>query len=116
MFYYLSGTVAAIEPGMAVIDCQGVGYACNTSMRSLSMLKAGEKAKMFTYCYIREDAFDIYGFATQRELNSFKLLIGISGVWALRLRFLYFPPAHLRSWPCTLLRATRRPSRLPGYR
>jgi Holliday junction DNA helicase RuvA len=80
MFYYLSGTVAAIEPGMAVIDCQGVGYACNTSMRSLSMLKAGEKAKMFTYCYIREDAFDIYGFATQRELNSFKLLIGISGV------------------------------------
>ncbi|NMA37595.1 MAG: Holliday junction branch migration protein RuvA, partial [Papillibacter sp.] len=80
MFYYLSGTVAAIEPGMAVIDCQGVGYACNTSMRSLSMLKVGEKAKMFTYCYIREDAFDIYGFATQRELNSFKLLIGISGV------------------------------------
>lgn len=80
MFYYLSGTVAAIEPGLAVIDCQGVGYACNTSLRSLSMLKTGEKAKMYTYCYIREDAFDIYGFAAQRELNSFKLLIGISGV------------------------------------
>jgi Holliday junction DNA helicase RuvA len=49
-------------------------------MRSLSVLKAGEGAKLYTYCYIREDAFDIYGFATQRELNSFKMLLGISGV------------------------------------
>jgi Holliday junction DNA helicase RuvA len=80
MFYYLNGTVAEIEPYLAVIDCQGVGYACATSMRSLSMLKAGEKAKLYTYCYIREDAFDIYGFATVRELNSFKLLLNISGV------------------------------------
>ncbi len=80
MFYYISGTVAAIEPYLAVIDCQGIGYACATSMRSLSVLKAGEGAKLYTYCYIREDAFDIYGFATQRELNSFKMLLGISGV------------------------------------
>ena len=70
MFYYLSGTVAAIEPGMAVIDCQGVGYACNTSMRSLSMLKAGEKAKMFTYAISGRMRFDIYGFATQRSLTA----------------------------------------------
>jgi Holliday junction DNA helicase RuvA len=80
MFYYLNGIVSGIEPNVAVIDCQGVGYACFTSMRSLSMLKTGEKAKMYTYCYIREDAFDIYGFTTQRELYSFKMLLGISGV------------------------------------
>ena len=80
MFYYLSGSVAVIEQNMAVLDCGGVGFACNTSVRSLSMLKVGEKATLYTHCNIREDAFDIYGFVTQSELNSFRMLIGISGV------------------------------------
>ena len=80
MFYYLNGVIAAKESGLAVVDCGGVGFSCNTSMRSLSMLNIGEKAKLFTTCVIREDAFDIYGFTTQAELNSFKMLTGISGV------------------------------------
>ena len=80
MFYYLNGTVAALENCLAVIDCGGVGFSCNTSMRSLSALEIGQKAKLFTVCVIREDAFDIYGFTTQAELNSFKMLTGISGV------------------------------------
>ncbi len=80
MFYYLNGTVAALENCLAVIDCGGVGFSCNTSLRSLSTLEIGQKAKMFTVCVIREDAFDIYGFTTQAELNSFKMLTGISGV------------------------------------
>jgi len=80
MFYYLNGTVAALESCLAVIDCGGIGFSCNTSMRSLSTLEIGKKAKMFTTCVIREDAFDIYGFVTQAELNSFRLLTGISGV------------------------------------
>ena len=80
MFYYLNGTVAAMENCLAVIDCGGVGFSCNTSLRSLSMLKVGETAKLFTTCVIREDAFDIYGFTTQAELGSFKMLTGISGV------------------------------------
>ena len=80
MFYYLNGTVAALENCLAVIDCGGVGFSCNTSMRSLSALEIGQKAKLYTSCVIREDAFDIYGFTTQAELNSFKMLTGISGV------------------------------------
>ncbi len=80
MFYYLNGTVAVIENCLAVIDCGGVGFSCNTSMRSLSALEIGKKVKMYTACVIREDAFDIYGFTTQAELNSFKMLTGISGV------------------------------------
>ena len=80
MFYYLSGLVAVIEQNMAVIDCGGVGFACNTSVRSLSALKVGEKATLYTHCNIREDAFDIFGFVSQAELNSFRMLIGISGV------------------------------------
>ena len=80
MFYYLNGTVAEIAAGLAVIDCGGVGYACATTNYTLSQLKKGERARLFTYLHVREDIFELYGFASQQELNSFKMLIGVSGV------------------------------------
>ncbi len=80
MFYYLSGTVGHVEPYLAVIDCGGVGYACRTTTYTLSGLKKGEKAKLFTYLNVREDAMELYGFSTQEELNLFQLLISVSGV------------------------------------
>lgn len=80
MFYYLDGTVAELLPYLAVIDCGGVGYACKTTNNTLSGLKKGQRGKLYTYLNVGEDVFDLYGFATQRELNSFKLLIGVSGV------------------------------------
>lgn len=80
MFYYLDGTVAEILPYLAVIDCGGVGYACATTNHTLSKLKKGERAKLYTHLHVREDVFDLYGFATQSELNSFRMLLGISGV------------------------------------
>jgi len=48
MFYYLNGIVAEIEPNLAVIDCNGVGYACATTNYTLAQLKRGEKAKLYT--------------------------------------------------------------------
>ena len=80
MFYYLNGTVAEITAGLAVIDCGGVGYACATTNYTLSQLKKGERARLYTYLHVREDIFELYGFASQQELNSFKMLIGVSGV------------------------------------
>ena len=80
MFYYLNGTVAEIAAGLAVIDCSGVGYACATTNYTLSQLKKGERARLYTYLHVREDIFELYGFASQQELNSFKMLIGVSGV------------------------------------
>ena len=80
MFYYLDGTVAEILPGLAVIDCGGVGYACMATNNTLSQLKLGERKKLFTYLNVGESVFDLYGFASQNELNSFKLLLGVSGV------------------------------------
>lgn len=80
MYYYVSGTVAEIGANLAVIDCGGVGYACATTNYTLSQLKKGEKAKLFTYLHVREDIFDLYGFASQAELSSFKMLLGVSGV------------------------------------
>ncbi len=80
MYYYLSGTVAHIEPFLAVIDCGGVGYACRTTSFTLSRIKTGEKAKLFTYLSVREDAMDLYGFSSQEERRLFQLLTSVSGV------------------------------------
>ena len=80
MYYYVSGTVAHVEPYLAVIDCGGVGYACRTTTYTLSQIKKGDKAKLFTYLSVREDAMDLYGFASQEELKLFQQLISVSGV------------------------------------
>ena len=80
MFYYVNGTVTELEAGLAVIDCGGVGYACATTNYTLSQLKKGERAKLYTYMNVREDAVDLFGFSSQSELHSFKLLLGVSGV------------------------------------
>lgn len=80
MFYYVEGTVALIEKELAVIDCGGVGYACHTSQNTCASIRMGEKARLYTYLSIRENACDLYGFAEQEELNCFKLLLGVSGV------------------------------------
>ena len=80
MFYYLDGTVAEIAPFLAVIDCGGVGYACKTTNYTLSRLKKGQRAKLYTHLNVGEGIFELYGFATQAELGSFRMLIGVSGV------------------------------------
>lgn len=80
MFYYVDGTVAHIEPYLAVIDCRGVGYACKTTNTTLGQLKKGERGRLYTYLNVGEDVFDLYGFATQGELGSFKQLLSVSGV------------------------------------
>ena len=80
MFYYINGTVAEIQSMLAVVDCGGVGYALNTTVNTLASLKLGEKAKLYTYLNVREDCFELYGFATQSEKHCFELLIGVSGV------------------------------------
>jgi len=80
MFYYLNGEVALFENNLIVLDCGGVGYAVHTSSYSMSKAKVGQKCKLYTYCNIREDAFDIFGFASKEELGYFEKLIGVNGV------------------------------------
>ena len=80
MFYYIEGTVALIDVGLAVIDCGGVGYACYTTNNTLARLKTGQTARLYTYCNIKEDAFDIFGFYTREEKACFEQLLGVTGV------------------------------------
>ena len=80
MFYYLDGTVAHVEPYLAVIDCGGVGYACRTTATTLAALSKGAHGRLYTHLNVGEGVFELYGFATQGELGSFRQLIGVSGV------------------------------------
>lgn len=80
MFYYVQGTVAHIAPNLAVIDCGGVGYACHTTANTISSLNKGKAHKLYTYLHVKEDIFELYGFASEGELNSFQMLLGVSGV------------------------------------
>ena len=80
MYYYLNGTVAHIGPYLAVIDCGGVGYACRTTNHTISKLNVGKVFKLYTHLYVREEIFELYGFASESELGCFRMLIGVSGV------------------------------------
>ncbi|MBR2473427.1 MAG: Holliday junction branch migration protein RuvA [Clostridia bacterium] len=84
MFYYVNGTLAALEGGIAVVDCGGVGYMCNVCARTEAKLgqSLGKTVKLYTYLSVREDAMELFGFGDRSELSMFKLLISVSGVGA----------------------------------
>ena len=75
MIYSVNGTLIHTEPGAAVVECGGVGFKCLTSMGTLRTLPApGAQVKLYTKLNVREDAMDLFGFATLAELNCFQLL------------------------------------------
>lgn len=80
MFYYVKGPVVHMAPYLAVVDCGGVGYACRTTNNTLARLRKGETATLYTHLNVREDAMELYGFASENELSCFQLLISVSGV------------------------------------
>ncbi|MBQ8825580.1 MAG: Holliday junction branch migration protein RuvA [Oscillospiraceae bacterium] len=81
MIYSVRGKLIHKEPNLAVIECAGVGYACRTTLSTVSKLDGiGSEAFLYTYLHIREDAVELFGFADEKELNCFKMLISVSGV------------------------------------
>ena len=80
MLYYVSGKVAILEPGMAVIDCNGVGYGCRVTAYTASQLKLNQNARLYITESIREDAYDLYGFINREEQRCYELLTSVNGV------------------------------------
>ncbi len=87
MFYYLSGTLALAAPGLAVVDVGGVGYKLTISENTCAALPrrgltdaAAPGVKLYTYMAVREDDIELFGFASEAELSSFRMLLGVSGV------------------------------------
>ena len=80
MLYYVSGEVTVLEPGMAVIDCAGVGYGCRVTAYTAGQLKLNQNAKLFITESIREDAFDLFGFISREEQRCYGMLTTVNGV------------------------------------
>ena len=80
MLYYVSGEVTVLEPGMAVIDCAGVGYGCHVTAYTAAQLKLNQQARLYITESIREDAFDLYGFISREEQRCYELLTSVNGV------------------------------------
>ncbi len=80
MFYSVRGKLIHTEVNIAVVECAGVGYKCQTTMNTLKKLKPDSEVTLYTYLSVREDAMELFGFATTEELGIFKTLISVSGV------------------------------------
>ena len=80
MIYYVSGPVTVLEPGLAVIDCGGVGYGCRVTAYTAAQLKLNQNARLYITESIREDAFDLYGFISKEEQHCYELLTSVNGV------------------------------------
>ena len=80
MLYYVSGPVTILEPGLAVIDCGGVGYGCRITAYTAGQLKLNQNARLYITESNREDAFDRYGFISREEQHCYELLTSVNGV------------------------------------
>ena len=80
MIYYVSGPVTILEPGLAVIDCGGVGYGCRITAYTAGQLKLNQSARLYVTESIREDAHDLYGFISREEQRCYELLTSVNGV------------------------------------
>ena len=86
MFYYISGKLAYLDTGTAVIDAGGVGYKFTISQSTYSQMPPHRSVEekptvtLYSYMAVREDAVELFGFATEEEMSSFKMLITVSGV------------------------------------
>lgn len=86
MFYYISGKLAHLDPAFAVIDAGGIGYKLTISGSTHSAMphhlttSTPPDVKLYTYMAVREDGIELFGFISEDELASFKLLITVSGV------------------------------------
>ncbi len=80
MLYSVRGKLIHMTSNCAVVECGGVGFNCQTTLNTLKTLRQGSEVTLFTYLNVREDAMELFGFATKTELDTFKTLISVSGV------------------------------------
>jgi len=98
MIDYVKGELAECTATYAVVDCGGVGYMVAISLGTYTAIKDQQKVKLLVHEAIREDAYNLYGFATPEEREMFRLLITVSGVGANTARVILsaYPTSELR--------------------
>lgn len=79
MIAYITGKPMIIDDYLIVKTTSGVGYQVLVTAPMLASVRQTESVELFTYAYIREDKFELYGFLNPSELKVFQLLISVSG-------------------------------------
>ncbi len=81
MYHHIKGTLTAKTPAEAVIEAGGVGYLLHISLNTFQTLpEAGNQARLLAHLHVKEDSHQLFGFATERERQAFRIMIGISGI------------------------------------
>ena len=83
MIEQITGTILHKSPTFCVLENNGIGFGIHITLNAFELLdstSAGEPVVLHTYLHVREDALQLYGFASAEEKHFFKLLLGISGV------------------------------------
>ncbi|QWE16475.1 Holliday junction branch migration protein RuvA [Polynucleobacter sp. AP-Nino-20-G2] len=77
----IQGILVSVHPPRLLVDCQGVGYEIDVPMSTLYQLpETNQKITLLTHFQVREDAQQLFGFATETEREAFRQLVKISGV------------------------------------
>ena len=81
MIAKLKGLIDSVGEDSLIIDVSGVGYLVFASSKTLGQMPAiGEAAELLIETHVREDHIHLYGFATEVELEMFRLLLSVQGV------------------------------------
>lgn len=81
MIALVAGTVAVRRPEQVVVDCAGVGYRLSVSAETLRQVPAvGKQVLLHAHLLVRDDALQLYGFATEEERELFLMLLGVQSV------------------------------------
>ena len=80
MISYIKGTVAFKGNDYIIIENHGIGYQIKVPSRVLDSVSSGKEAMIHTYLYVREDILALFGFASVQEVETFQILLGISGI------------------------------------
>lgn len=81
MIAYVRGYLEDVSEGNAVVDVNGIGYNVKISGSTMNELpNLHDEVKLYTYTYVREDQFSLFGFMDKDELEMFKLLITVNGI------------------------------------
>ncbi len=80
MIGHLDGRILELQPGLVVVEAGGVGYEVHLPVSSHPALAGRERTALFVHTHVREDQLALYGFVTRVERDTFRLLLGVSGI------------------------------------
>lgn len=88
MIGYIKGVLVDLSPSQTFVDINGLGYDVQITLQTYELIKDKKEALLYTHLQVREDAWVLYGFATEEEKNAFQKLLSVSGVGAATARIL----------------------------